>query len=80
MQVCWVKGYYLVARVACGLLDYVDHPTRSRQGSKLYKSLFELKTIIKSKSHIFGLVIDRINFASQTKHGKVIMQTSYIGD
>jgi len=75
-----VKDYYLAARVACGLLDHVDHPKRSRQAAKLYKSLFKLKTIIKSTSRVVGLAIDRMNFASQTKHGKVIMQTNYIGD
>ena len=63
-----MKDSYSVDRVACGLADCVEHPERLEEGSKLYNNLSQLKMIIKSMNLVFGLVIDRIYFASQTKH------------
>ena len=63
-----MKDSYSADRVACELLDCVEHPERLGEGSKLYNSLSQLKMIIKSINLVLDLVIDRIYFASQTKH------------
>jgi hypothetical protein len=63
-----VKDSYSADKVACGLMDCVEHPERLGEGSKLYNSLSQLKMITKSMNLVLALVIDRIYFASQTKH------------
>ena len=63
-----MKDFYSADRVACWLVDCVEHPERLGEGSKLYNSVSQLKMIIKSMNLVLGLVIDRIYFASQTKH------------